>query len=247
MKTFHNFATASLSELYNISKIGTSKRFEANTLATGIFINSSEDEKLQLDFNPLPNIAQLSPSFGITLADIDTDGNIDIFLAQNFYSPQIETRPMDNALSLVLLGDGTGNFTPLTAEESGITLPGDSKSLSWGDLDGDGYQELLVTTNDGPIHSFSVHPAKGDEPRIKVTLIGDDKNPDAIGSRLFIEKGDTKLFRTIKSGSGYLSQSTNQITVSNEFVGGNIIIKWPNSKKTTHVIPANTENFMISY
>ena len=81
----------------------------------------------------------------------------------------------------------------------------------------------------------------------KVTLIGNDKNPDAIGSRLFIEKDNTKLFRTIKSGSGYLSQSTNQITVSNEFVGGNIIIEWPNSKKTTHVIPANTENFMISY
>ena len=247
MKTFHNFATASLTELYNISTIGTSKRFEANTLTTGIFINSSKDEELQLDYNPLPNKAQLSPSFGIKLADINTDGNIDIFLAQNFYSPQIETRPMDNALSLVLLGDGTGNFTPLTAEQSGIALPGDSKSLSWGDLDGDGYQELLVTTNDGPIHSFSVNPAKDDEPRIKVTLIGNDKNPDAIGSRLFIEKDNTKLFRTIKSGSGYLSQSTNQITVSKKFAGANITITWPDSKITNHIIPNKTKNFKITY
>tara|TARA_Y100000766_G_C18916988_1_gene612489 strand:+ start:8801 stop:12448 length:3648 start_codon:yes stop_codon:yes gene_type:complete len=248
MKTFHNFATASLSELYTNTTIGKSEKFEANTLSTGIFINSSENDNLKLDFKPLPSMAQLSPAFGIALADINTDGNMDIFLAQNFYSPQIETRPMDNALSLVMIGDGNGDFTALTAEESGIVLPGDSKAVSWGDLDGDGYLELLVTTNDGPVHSFSVNPKIEDSSKIKIDLIGSKKNPNAIGAKVSIETNDNKrISRIIKSGSGYLSQSSNQIIVSRELVGKKITIDWPDSKKSTSYIPDKTKNLTISY
>ena len=80
LKTFHNFATASLQELYTENKINDSLQLEANTLATGIFINTSSKGNPEFSFKPLPLLAQASPSFGITIADMNFDSNLDIFL-----------------------------------------------------------------------------------------------------------------------------------------------------------------------
>lgn len=248
MKTFHNFATASLAELYTSNRIDTSIKLEANTLTTGVFINNSTKEKLDFTFKPLPNLAQLSPSFGIIAEDINSDGNVDIFLAQNFYSPQIETRPMDNALSLVLIGDGDGDFTPLNPEESGIVLPGDSKAASWGDLDNDGFDEILITTNDGPVHSYSVNSFKKTVQNIKLKLKGSPNNPNAIGAKVIIGYEKNKIFtRTIKSSGGYLSQSSNLINIPKSLSGKKISIIWPDSKETNSIVPKNKDSFVISY
>ena len=92
---------------------------------------------------------------------------------------------MDNALSLVLIGDGDGDFTPLNPEESGIVF-GDSKAASWGDLDDDGFDEILITTNDGPVHSYSVNSFKKTVQNIKLKLKGSPNNPNAIGAKVII-------------------------------------------------------------
>ncbi|MEZ5324684.1 MAG: VCBS repeat-containing protein [Verrucomicrobiales bacterium] len=148
LKTFHNFASASLEALYPLEQ-GT--RWEANTLESGILIN---DGSGTFTFQPFPRLAQIAPAFGVLLNDIDGDGALDCVLAQNTYSPQRETGHMDGGLSLLLKGDGKGQFEPVWPTVSGIVIPSDAVGIAEVDLNGDGREDLVFSTNNGPLYTF---------------------------------------------------------------------------------------------
>ncbi len=148
--TFHNFASSTLSELYTDPGLGAATRLEADCLEHVLWRNDGG----ALTPSPLPRAAQIAPSFGAALADVDADGDLDLALAQNFFSPQRETGRMDGGLSMILLGDGAGGFAPVPAARSGIALGGDTRSVTAIDLDGDGRPELCFAENDGPLHLF---------------------------------------------------------------------------------------------
>ncbi|MEZ5301536.1 MAG: VCBS repeat-containing protein [Verrucomicrobiales bacterium] len=145
MKTFHNFASATLGEIYQPDRLEHALRVEANTLESGIFFN----EGGRFVFKPLPRLAQIAPSFGAVLHDLDADGDPDLALAQNFFGPQRETGHMDGGLSLVLQNDGNGNFAPVPPAESGIVVPEDAMALAAPDVNGDGKPDLVFSINNG--------------------------------------------------------------------------------------------------
>ena len=78
-------------KIYTPTKLDNSKIYKATELQSGILINNGEGN---FKFNPLPKIAQIAPSFGIDLSDFDGDGNLDIYMVQNFYGPEPETGHM---------------------------------------------------------------------------------------------------------------------------------------------------------
>ena len=116
-----------------------------------IFIN---DGSGSFTFTPLPRIAQIAPSFGVLLADVDADGHIDCVLAQNTFSPQRETGRMDGGLGLLLKGNGTGEFQPVWPATSGISVPADAVGVAAPDLNRDGKQDVVFSTNDGRVYAF---------------------------------------------------------------------------------------------
>ena len=124
--TYEEFALASLEDIYTPECLQTSHRFSADTLESGVLLN---DGKGVFTFQPLPRLAQISPAYGVAVAELNGDGIPDLVLAQNFFSPQPETGDMDGGLSLVLLGAGDGTFRPLWPGESGLIVPGDAKAL----------------------------------------------------------------------------------------------------------------------
>lgn len=78
---------------------------------------------------PLPVEAQVSQLDGMVVDDFDGDGNLDVAISGNDYGTEVMTGRYDAFNGLLLKGDGKGNFTPLTIQQSGIYIPGDGKAL----------------------------------------------------------------------------------------------------------------------
>ena len=242
LKTFHNFASAALPEIYPRNSLGKSLRMEANTLESGIFRN---DGKGNFTFEALPRLAQASPSFGSSFLDATGDGHLDIFLAQNFFGPQIETRPMVGGLGLILEGDGTGNFKAVSPAASGIVIPEDAKSVISSDLNGDGRLDLMVGINDGPVRSFI---RTGGPLPYQVVLEGPAGNRSGIGARVSIQLSDQSI-RTgeIRAGAGYLSQTPAlfSFTTPEGISPTTSKVQWPDGTVTQSPFPKGKRELRI--
>jgi hypothetical protein len=211
--TFHDFASASLQEIYTPECLKQSHLFSANTLESGILINDGDG---CFQFQPLPMIAQASPSFGVVVTDFDGDGTADIYLAQNFFGPQTETGRMDGGVSLLLRGhvdvsDRPG-FTPVWPNLSGIVVSGDATAAVCADANGDGRPDLLVAVNDGRVRSFQNQVDPTNNQFLSVDLQNQFGAP-AVGARLEVVLSDkSRQVAELYAGAGYLSQSTPILT-----------------------------------
>ena len=125
-------------------------------------------------------------------------------MVQNFYGPEPETGHMAGGLSQLLTGDGTGNFKPVSPEESGLVVFEDTKSLTRKDLDGDGWKDLIIGVNNGNIKVFKNHNS-GTNKNAIISLAGKIGNSSAIGARVTAQYNDgSSRVRELQAGSGYL-------------------------------------------
>ncbi|GJM29718.1 MAG: hypothetical protein DHS20C17_23530 [Cyclobacteriaceae bacterium] len=123
---YNSFAQATLEEVYSEGDLESSLHYQAYTFASS-YVENLGDGKLSIQ--QLPNEVQISSINGIVTNDFNGDGNIDLMVAGNLYNAEVETTRNDAGYGNVLLGDGTGNFSPLSYAESGIYIPHDTKDL----------------------------------------------------------------------------------------------------------------------
>ena len=69
--SFADFAQATLPELFSAETLDTAIRLEANTLASGVFMNDGQGK---FTFSELPRHAQIAPVYGIVAQDFNGDG-----------------------------------------------------------------------------------------------------------------------------------------------------------------------------
>ena len=241
-KTFHQFASSSLSDIYTPARLKDSSVFEANELSSGILINNG---KGSFTFKALPSSTQNAPVFGLDFCDVNGDGNLDLYVVQNFSVTQFETPPYRGGLSQLMLGDGKGNFKALSASESGLIVPTDGRALAKTDINGDGFSDFVIAVNDGELQAFT---SVGDGPRLKkIILRGTKGNPMAAGSKILFQSTENKeriRVHEIYQGGGYLSQSGNAHYIDSSF--DSLIIYWPNGKKTEHSLSAEQYKFIFT-
>ena len=231
-QTFHAFAQAGLSEIYQPKFLDRSRKLEINELASGLLINSGNGTFV---FSKFPRLAQTAPIFGMAFADFDGDGFDDLALAQNFFPMQPETGRLNGGAGLLMLGDGKGGFVPLQERESGILLQGDSRAMLADDLNGDHRPDLLASVNLGKPKAFLNRSGRGVP--IRLQLSGSPGNLRATGSRLLLRYRDgRKKACQLALGSSYLSAPEPQLF----FVQpkGNpieeVIVRSPLGKEKTH-------------
>jgi len=140
--THESYGRASVAEILG-EQLGAAKVLEAGWLETTVFLNRGTN----FIARPLPVLAQAAPAFGVCVGDFDGDGHEDIFLAQNFFAVQTETPRLDAGLGLWLRGNGRGDFTAMSAAESGVRIFGEQRGAALADYDGDGRVDLLVGQN----------------------------------------------------------------------------------------------------
>ena len=228
-KKFVEFAKATLPQIYTRQCLDDAHEFEAAVLESGILLNNGS---AKFTFEPLPRLAQIAPSFGIGLTEINGDGKADLYLLQNFFGNQHETGRMDGGVSLLLRGNGDGTFQPIWPKESGLIHYGDAKALATTDLNRDGKPDFITTANNAnPI----VFLNQGTEGTFTLRLQGSKGNPTAIGARVVVSTEDG-LVQTdeVRAGSSYLAQSSPAL----QFSSGKsdklkeIKIFWPDGQLT---------------
>tara|TARA_R110000850_G_scaffold113412_11_gene228046 strand:+ start:3473 stop:6958 length:3486 start_codon:yes stop_codon:yes gene_type:complete len=194
-------------KLYALSteqSLFTEKEREGALILTGNYDKTAYIENLgngKFQVKRLPTLAQIAPVNGLATEDVNGDGYPDVVLIGNDYGNEIFVGRLDAHLGLVLLGDGKGNFTPMSPQESGFVVPGDGKALV-----------KIASAQGQPLFVASQNRGK--------LLMFQHKNPQASKSItpgqevmaviLELENGQKQRIET-SLGSGFLSQSGREV------------------------------------
>lgn len=187
-----------------VTNTNTTTNFLYKNLGNGTF------EKIT---NSIVN--QGGSSHGCSFADIDNDGDLDLFVTN------------DRIRKFLYFNDGQGNFTE-NREEMITYNFGLSFGHSWSDYDHDGDLDLAVATHSNQknyVFKNNGNPNNWLEINLNATI----SNGSAIGAKIFVTANQMTQMREINSQSGFGGQSsyTQHFGLSNAGVIDTIVVKWP--------------------
>lgn len=172
-----------------------------------------------------------SLGFGCAFLDINLDGRLDL-VAVNGHIDETVRQIRGNAGYAqpphLFLNRG-GRFQDVAAlAGGGFAAPKVARGLAYGDFDGDGDLDLLITTNRGEAHLYRNDVAPGAH-WLRLRLTGTKSNRDAIGAVVRLTTPEGTQSRTVKTGSSYLSQSELTLTfgLGPRDFATRIIVEWP--------------------
>ena len=147
---YEAYAGKPIEEILSKEQINHAKVLSVEQTQTSIFLN---DGKGNFNMQPLPIMAQLSPVFGITATDLNSDGKKDLFMAGNFYGLKPQTGRFDASYGTTLINDGKNHFTFIKPKESGLFVKGEARDVATvKSVNGDIY--IIVAMNNDKLHLF---------------------------------------------------------------------------------------------
>jgi hypothetical protein len=141
---YADYADAQITDVLSQEQLATAGISSIRTLQSTYLHNEGGHH---WTFHPLPNYAQISMINGIVPVEIN--GIQDLVLAGNLYPFRAQLGPLDASIGLILQGDGKGQFTPQTYDQTGLYIPGDTRSLIG--LKGGKYQFIVAAGYNGPV------------------------------------------------------------------------------------------------
>lgn len=173
-------------------------------------------------------------SFGAQFADLNNDGNLDLFLTNGYISadrnrsywydfakvtagnstiigdarnwPAFDGRSLSGYQEKrVWLNDGSGQFQDV-ANAVGVTDRHDGRAVAVADLWNNGALDVVVANQNGPLLLYKNHvdPA---EKWIEFSLEGTRSNRDAIGAQVTLYWNGQKQLQQVSAGSGFAAQN----------------------------------------
>ena len=124
---YANYQGKPLDSIFSPEQLERAVHRQVHQLASGILIN---DGTGHFSLRELPTEAQLSPVYGISVADLDGDDLPDILLGGNFYAAKPEVGIYDASVGVFLKGTGQANFVAVRPQHSGLFLPGEARDLA---------------------------------------------------------------------------------------------------------------------
>ncbi|MEM7586948.1 MAG: CRTAC1 family protein [Acidobacteriota bacterium] len=174
--------------------------------------------------------------FGVELFDADLDGDLDLYVANGHIIDNVaEMRATASfAQTDQLFVNHRGSFKPVSNPGPWFDQLRVSRSVAAGDLDGDGDQDLLITTcNEQPAVLFN-RIADG-----RPAVVLDLSLPSgrvAVGARAtLVDDRGVRHVEEARAGSGYLSQGGPQLHFGlPDGVGvQELIVRWPDGTEET--------------
>jgi hypothetical protein len=124
---YRSYARSDVSQLFPAGVLEQATALKA-TQFNSCFIENKGGFKLEL--HPLPLAAQMAPVYGMGVADVNADGNLDLLLNGNEFGMAPYLGRCDASNGLLLLGNGDKTFKPVSLQQSGWYVPGNGKAMA---------------------------------------------------------------------------------------------------------------------
>lgn len=207
LRRYADYGAMQMKDIFAKEKLDNSLILRSTNFAS-VYIQNNGNNNFEV--KPLPGYAQFSPMFGITVTDLNHDGNLDILSVGNSYATEVLTGYYDAGIGNCLLGDGKGNFRSLAVSESGYFVNGDSKGLATL-VSGSGAELFIATQNRDSVKVFR-------------------RNSDSSKSQNVVRAGSSDEYGIVELkngskrktefyyGSGYLSSGSRAVVTDSEAV-----------------------------
>ena len=178
----------------------------------------------------------LHSGWGTRFFDYDNDGRKDLIVAQghDIDNIQLNFPQLRYKEPLLLMHNNGHGFTDVSAK-SGVVFQQAwvGRGIALGDLDNDGREDVVVSTNDGPAYVLHNETASQNH-WMTLELIGRVSNRDAIGAEVKVTAAGHAQWATVSTASSYLSASDKRVHFG---LGGastaDIEIRWPSGIQQT--------------
>jgi hypothetical protein len=142
--------------------------------------------------------------WGTKFFDYDSDGWVDLFVANGHVYPQIKNFHQRN---FVHRNNRDGTFTEV-AEQLGAPFAEKraARGVAFGDLDADGDVDVVINNLDGEAQVLRNDGGSLNN-SVLIKTVGVRSNRDGVGARVKVVSGDLTQKDEVRSGDSYLSQS----------------------------------------
>lgn len=148
---YEQYASKSMEEIFDAKLLEKATSLKLQEVRSSVLMNLGNRS---FGLRPLPTESQVSPIYGIAIHDIDGNGTKDLVLGGNLFAVKPEIGRYDALHGLVLSGNGKGDFTPLSARKSGLSLNGEVRHI--GVLRAGPSKMLTVVRNNDTMVFYSI-------------------------------------------------------------------------------------------
>lgn len=170
-------------------------------------------------------------AFGVDLADLDQDGDLDLLIANGHINekPELHLKAATYAQRNQVF-DNLGNGKFREDKATGMDVVRVSRGLVTGDLDGDGDLEVVFGNSNDLSEVYENVGAGGRW--LAVELEGEKSNRSGIGARLELTAGGKTQIRDVRTGSSYESQNAlaAHYGMGQAAAADRLTVRWPSGK-----------------
>jgi hypothetical protein len=192
-----------------------------------IFVNSLANQRYALFHNDkahsfsyvsqpsgIGGISLLHSGWGTRFVDFDNDGWKDLFVAQGHVMDNIDrTQPSVRYREpLLIMRNKGGRFEDVSASSgSAFQTPLAARGAAFGDLNNDGFIDVVVTCNDGPTILLMNAGGNGNH-WLLINTVGTVSNRDGIGAQIrIVSDSGLEQYGFVTTAGSYLSASDKRV------------------------------------
>jgi len=228
----------------------------------GIFITNFSGEHATLyrhdkpllftDVSYASKVAPVSTPYvgwGTGFFDYDNDGWPDILAVNGHVYPQMENASVGTTYRqrmLLFHNEHDGKFLEVASESgAALMMPRASRGVAFGDLDNDGFIDVVVNNLDGK-PTILKNDGGSRNNWITMKLVGSGRNRDAIGARVKVVSAELTQWDEVHAGGSYLSSNDPRLHfgLQKRTKVDLIEVHWPDGRLET-VANVSANNFLV--